>query len=149
MVGKIFSCLVLLCFTHILSLQARVSLISVFSDNMVLQQNSEVLFKGYAKPLSRVVCTVSWSKTRHITHVATDGQFEIKIKTPAGSKSTYSLCFDDGEKYYLRDVLIGDVWFCSGQSNMEMSVKGFRGQPVRGSLEALVNAKRYSLYALV
>lgn len=44
----------------------------------------------------------------------------------------------------LNDILIGEVWICSGQSNMEMPVHGFYGQPVAGSLDEIFEAKQYS-----
>ena len=53
----------------------------------------------------------------------------------------YTIELSDGERLTLRDVLIGEVWLCSGQSNMEMPVHGFPNQPVEGSAEAIIRAR--------
>ena len=52
----------------------------------------------------------------------------------------YTIELSDGERLTLRDVLIGEVWLCSGQSNMEMPVHGIPDQPVAGSAEAVREA---------
>ena len=121
---------------------SKVILPSIWSNNMVLQQNSEVVIRGTAKPNASLIFSASWNGNKKVmVHTGSNGQFEIRLRTPKGSKEKFTLCFDDGERLCLSDILIGDIWFCSGQSNMEMPVKGFRGQPVAGSLDAIVTAK--------
>lgn len=53
----------------------------------------------------------------------------------------YTLCFNDGDKTVLNNVLLGEVWFCSGQSNMEMPMEGFTNQPVEGAAKVIATAK--------
>lgn len=53
----------------------------------------------------------------------------------------YTVELSDSEPLTLRDVLIGEVWLCSGQSNMEMPMRGFLNQPVEGSADAIIRAK--------
>ncbi|GAB3417410.1 sialate O-acetylesterase [Niabella aquatica] len=128
---------------------AKVRLTSIWSSNMVLQQNSEVLVTGTARASARLYFSGSWNLTKkEIAYTDKEGNFELRIKTPGASKNSYTICFDDGEPLYLTNILIGDIWFCSGQSNMEMPVKGFRGQPVYGSLDAITEAKSNRLLRL-
>ena len=51
------------------------------------------------------------------------------------------MTFNDGEKLTLKNILIGEVWICSGQSNMEMPMKGYHMQPTAGSAELILSAK--------
>ncbi|GAO44076.1 hypothetical protein FPE01S_03_01160 [Flavihumibacter petaseus NBRC 106054] len=121
---------------------SRVTLRTIWGDNIVIQQNSEILISGTANRASKVVVTASWNPgKRVVVYADKDGSFQAKLLTPKGSQQYYQVCFDDGETLCLNNILVGDVWFCSGQSNMEMPVKGFRGQPVTGSLDAIVTAK--------
>ncbi len=121
------------------AMQAKVALSSIWGDNMVLQQQSKVYFSGKAKPDTKVFIIASWNKEKVQIKSAKDGTWSATIATPVAG-GPYTLTFSDGEKLVLKDVLIGEVWFCSGQSNMEMPVKGFRGQPVYGSQSYIVSA---------
>lgn len=64
---------------------------------------------------------------------------ELKISTPTAG-GPYEITISDGEAITIRNILIGEVWFCSGQSNMEMPMKGFRDQPIKGSNDAILNS---------
>lgn len=118
---------------------AGVKLASIFTDNMVLQQQADVKFRGTATPGKKVTCMPSWSKMKLSAVAGNTGEWSINITTPVAG-GPYEIVFSDGRETVLSNVLIGDVWFCSGQSNMEMPVKGFMGQPVYGSQAYIVNA---------
>ncbi len=97
---------------------------SIFSDNMVLQQKSDVNFWGRAKSDLKVNITGSWGNTAN-TIVKSDGTFIVKLKTPtAGGPYQVYLQIGDTTIIY-KNVLIGEVWICSGQSNMEMPLMGW------------------------
>lgn len=132
----------LICFS--LQLQAKVKLSTIFGNHMVLQQKSSVTFKGTAAPKKKVLVSVGWGVKTYVATANAFGQFEITVSTPATAAKPYQISFNDGEELLLQNILIGEVWFCSGQSNMEMPVKGFRGQPVFGTLRhiAAANPKR-------
>ena len=139
--NRIFSalfCLVLL----VAPLQAKVTLPAVFGDNMVLQQQRDVNLWGKANPGKKVTVKPSWTKAKYTAGVAQDGTWELSLPTPAAG-GPYTIEFSDGdkEKTVLRNVLLGEVWFCSGQSNMEMPIRGFNGQPVAGATDVIVSAK--------
>lgn len=122
------------------SLPAKVTLPSFFSDNMVLQQKQDVAVWGWSDKGRTVTIRPSWTKAKYTAAPDSDGKWMTRIPTPAAG-GPYSISFSDGEKTTIGNVLIGEVWFCSGQSNMEMPVRGFHGQPVEGSAEVILGAK--------
>ena len=123
-----------------LTMQAKVVLPGIFGDNMVLQQQSEAQFWGKAAPGKKVTIRPSWSAKPVTATAGRDGRWQAAVPTPeAGGPDTIEL--SDGETLTRSDVLIGEVWLCSGQSNMEMPVRGFFNQPVEGSADAIVRAK--------
>jgi sialate O-acetylesterase len=116
---KIFILILLL--TASVAMNAKVDLPSVFGDNMVLQRNSSVAFWGTAKPDSKVSIKPSWTKAKTQVQADADGKWFARVQTPEAG-GPYTVTLSDGEKLVLDNVLIGEVWFCSGQSNMEMFV---------------------------
>lgn len=124
----------------ILNANAKVKLPSVLSDNMVLQQQSEVKLWGTAKPNIKVKISTSWDKKSYSTTSDDKGNWLQKVTTPAAG-GPFAITFNDGEKTVLSNILIGEVWFCSGQSNMEMPMQGFDRQPITGSTDIIAKAK--------
>ncbi|MCD8081780.1 MAG: sialate O-acetylesterase [Bacteroides sp.] len=106
---------------------------------MVLQQQSSVRLWGKATPNSKVMVMTSWDGATRETLSDKSGRWLIEVSTPKAG-GPYRIVCSDGEELVLENILIGEVWLCSGQSNMEMPVKGFRGQPVEGSHETIVSA---------
>ena len=104
---------------------ADVTLPGWMTSNMVLQQRTKVHLQATAKKGSTVKITASWNKqTQKVTADKTTGAFEFDLDVPSAG-GPYTLTFDDGKKLVLENVMSGEVWFCSGQSNMEMPVKGW------------------------
>ncbi|MFF5382974.1 sialate O-acetylesterase [Pedobacter suwonensis] len=118
---------------------ATVKPASIFTDHMVLQQQSKVAIWGWAKPATKVKVFTSWNKTSYTVTSDETGKWKVKVTTPAAG-GPYEIALNDGEKLVLKDILIGEVWFCGGQSNMEMPMKGFKGQPVIGSNEVILKS---------
>lgn len=104
--------------------QAKVTLPSFFTNNMVIQQNSTLTLPGKAKAGKKVTVKASWNDNKFTTKATVDGSFRIEIPTPAAG-GPYTITISDGETLTLKNVLAGEVWFCSGQSNMEMPVAGW------------------------
>ncbi|CAH0124399.1 hypothetical protein SRABI27_03860 [Pedobacter sp. Bi27] len=104
--------------------QSKILLPSVFSDNMVLQQKTNAAIWGKATAGKAVKITVSWNKINYGAIADASGNWKIKVATP-GYGGPYSITISDGELLVLNNVLIGDVWICSGQSNMEMPLAGW------------------------
>ena len=117
--------LILLCCAA--SLGAKVKLPALVGDNMILQQQTEVKLWGTAAPKAEVRVTPSWNGQTTTCRADKDGHWLLAVKTPAAGYTLYEITFDDGEKTTLKNILIGEVWLASGQSNMEMPLKGFAG----------------------
>ncbi len=113
---------------------------ALFSDNMVLQQNSSVTIWGKAMPGEAVNIKASWGETARTT-VKKDSNWAVKIKTiKAGGPYTVNLTVGDSKIVY-KNVMLGEVWLCSGQSNMEMPLAGWLpGNPIKNSAEEIKNA---------
>lgn len=96
---------------------AEVKLASPFSSNMVLQRQTEVTIWGTADPGEQITLRATWGANGKAT--ADDkGQWRVKLKTgPAGGP--HELSVSGSNSLYLRNILLGEVWVCSGQSNME------------------------------
>ena len=124
----------------LVSADAKVKLPQIFSDNMVLQQQTDAAIWGVSKPDARVVITPSWSGKKVVAMADGDGKWFARVSTPSAG-GPYELKFDDGEKTVLKNILIGEVWICSGQSNMAMPMKGYLGQPVEESTEHIMTAR--------
>ena len=119
---------------------ATVKPASIFTDHMVLQQQSNVAIWGWAKPSAKVKIITSWNKENYSITTDQNGKWKVKVATPSAG-GPYNIEFNDGEKLILSDILIGEVWFCGGQSNMELPMKGYKGQPNIGSNEAILKSK--------
>ena len=114
------------------ALYAKVTLPSIWGDGMVLQQQSKVVFTGRSTTGKKVYAMASWNNKKVYADRREGQLWTLTLETPVYG-GPYTITFSDGDKLVLKNILIGEVWFCSGQSNMEMPVKGFRGQPVYGS----------------
>ena len=110
--------------------QAKVKLPHLVSDGMVIQHSSDVRLWGWDKPGKKVTVTTSWSDETAQATTGKDGRWLVSVKSPAASFTPLEITFDDGEKTTVKNVLAGEVWVCAGQSNMEMTVRGFDMCPV-------------------
>lgn len=113
-----------LCCTACLHSNAKVTLPEYFTDNMVIQQKSQLVVKGTSSKKSPVAITTSWDKVTRTASVDSNGKFRITVNTPKAG-GPYTIQFDDGDKTEITNILSGEVWFCSGQSNMEMPISGW------------------------
>ena len=111
--------------------QAKVRLPHIISDNMVIQQQTEVRLWGWAQPGKTVKVTASWNSEAATAKAGKDGRWLVKVKTPKAGYEPLTITFDDGEPLTIGNVVAGEVWVCAGQSNMEMPVKGFGQCPVK------------------
>ncbi|MDE6291818.1 MAG: sialate O-acetylesterase, partial [Muribaculaceae bacterium] len=113
----------------------------MITDNMVLQQNGKARIYGTADPNKTVTVTPSWSNTPYQTKSDSKGRWRISIDTPTGGYTPYSITISDGTPVTLSNVLIGEVWLASGQSNMEMPLKGFAGCCTDGGYDEVASAR--------
>ncbi len=123
---------------------SQVQLPSFFSDNMVLQQDTLVAIWGTDKANVKVKVSGSWGE-KIVTKTNEKGQWKVKIKTPKAGKTAYNVTIKGTNEVVLKEVLIGEVWLCSGQSNMAMALKGFNFSPITGNTESILNSKNNNI----
>lgn len=118
--SRIFTTILLLLIPN---LQAKLSTAKIFSNHMIIQRDLAAPVWGWDKPGTEV--TVSFAGQEHKATADKEGRWQIKIKPLAANTISQAMIISSsaGEKITYRDILIGDVWICSGQSNMEWSVK--------------------------
>jgi len=117
------ACLLGLSILSLTSASAKVTLPQFITDNMVIQQNSAMTLPGKAKPGAKVTVKTDWLGTELSTKAGADGVFSLDVPTPAaGGPYTIIISDGDGEPAVLCNILSGEVWLCSGQSNMEFKV---------------------------
>ncbi|WP_416444348.1 sialate O-acetylesterase [Leeuwenhoekiella sp. A16] len=120
---------------------ANVKLPHIFSDNMVLQRNTEVDIWGWGSPGEDVKVVASWSPQDTLTTKADrQAEWKLKLKTPAGP-GPYTLTVKGYNTITFENVMVGEVWVASGQSNMEWSA----GAGMIGAEEAIASAKNANI----
>jgi sialate O-acetylesterase len=120
---------------------AAVKLPSVFSDGMVLQQQSKVALWGKAIPGATVSIQTSWNKNSYSVKAKSDSTWRVSVVTGTAGGPYEIRIGEGGKSLVVKDVLLGEVWLASGQSNMEMPLKGFKAQPVNNSEEIIRNSE--------
>lgn len=116
---------------------SRVTLPAVFADHMVLQQKTRIKIWGWADPWETAVVSVSWSDQEFKIKGDANASWHFYIDTPAAG-GPYTLSVKSEESTFtLQNIMIGEVWICAGQSNMEWSAK----HGVKDAMEALPLAR--------
>ncbi len=100
------------------SIYAKVALPSIFGDHMVMQQNSDEKIWGWGKPFEEVKVTTSWTSDTLKAVVNQNGHWSFMLHTPKAG-GPYSITIQGYNTVNIDDILMGEVWLCSGQSNME------------------------------
>jgi sialate O-acetylesterase len=126
------------------SLLAEVKLPAIFGNNMVLQQQTDAAIWGKDALNSTVRVTTSWNGKSYSAKADKDGNWKVKVSTPSAG-GPFTVTISDGKTLTLNNVMVGEVWVCSGQSNMEMPMKGYRNQPVTGSNEAIATSSNINI----
>ena len=118
-------------------LSADVRLPSIISDNMVLQQGKAVPIWGWADANEAVTVTGSWGSGKWKTTADQDGKWMVKIDTGKAG-GPYEMTVSGKNPITIKNILVGEVWVCSGQSNMEFTVK-----QAKNSAEEIAEANNY------
>lgn len=138
---NIFFIVATLCLMQEVAL-AGLRLPAIVGDNMVLQQDTLVNVWGWADPGKKVSVTPSWGD-RQTVLTGDDGRWLVRIRTPKASFDKHTMVISDGDPIRLENILIGEVWLCSGQSNMEMQVQGGRDCPIENSNRIIAGSINY------
>ncbi len=116
------------CGAHVAN--CEVKLPGLLSSHMVLQRDRPIHVWGWSDPGEKI--TVELHGVSRSATGNSMGVWSVYLP-PETAGGPYSLTVSANNKIVLDDVLIGDVWFASGQSNMEMPLKGFGGAPLKNS----------------
>ena len=111
---------------------------NLFSDNAIIQQlKSTTPIFGFAGIGTKITITPSWNKIQYTGNTDINGRWNINISTPAADGKSYSIEAKDEEGHFktINNLKLGEVWFCAGQSNMEMRLKGFGDNPVTSPIK--------------
>jgi len=128
----------LLTFFIVLSAQAQLKVAEIYTSNMVLQRNQEVPVWGWAKKNSRV--NVKFDDVQIVTKANKKGRWFAKLpKMEAGGPHRLEVS-DKSDSFIFENILVGDVWLLSGQSNMEWTVANSNDaeEEIRNSTDPLI-----------
>ena len=120
-------------------------LMDLFSDGMVLQQKSKTKIWGISNENTTINIESSWG-VKSSTEADANGNWITEIDTPKAG-GPYSMKITDGIKTKeIKDILIGEVWFASGQSNMEMPLEGYLpAEPIDNADQEILNSLNNNL----
>ena len=118
--------------------QTRVG--TVFGDGMVLQQQKDVYLWGKDNIGAKIYVVSSWGETSQTT-TSTNGKWKLQLTTPTAG-GPHTITIKGSSTVTIDDVLIGEVWVCAGQSNMQIPLRGgLDGNFIEGGLDAIVKKK--------
>ena len=124
---------------------AKIKLPGIIGSNMVLQRNTTVKLWGWATSGEKISIKTSWIAKKIQVTTPENGRWEIYLNTTL-SKEPQSIQFKSKEsKIDLENILFGEVWLCSGQSNMRMPLKGYTGQPIFDGNSEIATSKNENL----
>ena len=122
------------------TINAEIELPAIVSSNMVLQRNTTVKLWGWADTEEKITIKTSWLKEVMSIKADSKGNWSIELKTTNSKEPQTINIKSKTSDIALTNILFGEVWFCSGQSNMEQPVGGYKGQPTFGSAMAIAKS---------
>ena len=127
------------------SIHAEVKLPAIVSSNMVLQRNTTVVLWGWADAKEKISIEVSWLDEPLSVRADKEGNWRVEVKTTSSKEAQTITVKSADSDIFMDNILFGEVWLCSGQSNMQQPIKGYNGQPTFHSVEAIANASNPNL----
>jgi sialate O-acetylesterase len=124
----------------------KLTVAPLFTDHMVLQRELPVPVWGTAEPGAQVA--VNFGPHRLVTRASEDGRWAVRLPALEASAEGRALTVEAGESVRLEDVLVGEVWLCSGQSNMEKPLGERKGQRPVDRHRSEIAAARHPLLRL-
>lgn len=148
---KLFFVLVAVFWLSIIDSNAKIKLPSIISSNMVLQRNTSVKLWGWARVGEKITIKTSWTskKSKVVTNV--NGRWEMNVFTTLSKESQTIHLSSSESNIKLDNILFGEVWVCSGQSNMRQPLRGYTGQPVFEGNKEIANSNndKIRLFSIV
>ncbi len=123
--------------------RAQTKLPTFFADHMVLQQKEEAAIWGWDDANQTITVEGSWGQ-KATTRTDHSGKWTLNLATPSAG-GPYTVSISGSDRITLNDVWIGEVWICSGQSNMAMTLSGYGSQPIFGAGDAILHANQSNI----
>jgi sialate O-acetylesterase len=142
---KLITLFILIQLAALESVRAEIKLPAIVSSNMVLQRNTTIEIWGWAAANENIEIEASWLEKSENVKADKEGNWRLEIKTTNSKDAQRIILKSKTSHIVLENILFGEVWLCSGQSNMQQPVKGFNGQPTFGAMQAIVNSHNSNL----
>ncbi len=134
---------VLTCFLFVEICSAAITLPAIVSSHMVLQRNTTVQVWGWAEAHESITIKASWLQNPIKTEASAGGEWRVSLKTTNSKQAQWLSLKSENSDIMLDDILFGEVWLCSGQSNMYQPIKGYgNAQPTANAQLARVMAEK-------
>lgn len=124
---------------------AQIKLPALVSSDMVLQRDTNVVLWGWANPNEKIYITTSWLDAGKDVVADSQGNWRIEVKTTKSKEPQTIKIKSKTSDILLKNILFGEVWLCSGQSNMFQPLSGYNGQPTFGSVTTTAYANNQNL----
>ncbi|XOV95031.1 MAG: sialate O-acetylesterase [Bacteroidota bacterium] len=124
---------------------AEIKLPAIVSSNMVLQRNTTVPLWGWADPKEKLTIEASWLSTPVKVDADKEGNWKVEVKTTESKSPQTIKITGKSTSVTLDNILFGEVWICSGQSNMQQPIGGYNGQPTFGTIMTTARSKNPNL----
>jgi sialate O-acetylesterase len=124
---------------------AEIKLPAIVSSNMVLQRNTSVVLWGWADPREKISVEASWLGELKSSTADDAGNWKIEVATNDSREPHTIRIKGEAQEILLENILLGEVWVCSGQSNMQQPLRGYQGQPTFGSTMAVAKSRNPNL----
>lgn len=134
-----------LLFLQSISIKAEVQLPAIVSSNMVLQRNTNIALWGWADANEKITIKASWLNAPVDIEADNNGDWLTEIKTTNSKERQTIQISSKTSDITLENILFGEVWLCSGQSNMQQPLKGYNGQPTFRSNMAVAKSNNPNL----
>jgi len=105
---------------------SQVSLPDIIADSMVLQRHADARIWGWASPGEEVTVRAGWTLDKFETKADNNGEWSVVIPTTIAG-GPYNIYIKGSNEIVVKDILLGDIWICSGQSNMEYKINWMGG----------------------
>ena len=132
-------------FIFLYNLNAQIKVSPLFSDDMILQRNSEVPIWGSSNANEKISIILSWNHERVSTLADKNGNWKVDISTPDAGGPYFIKISSSNSALNFSNILIGEVWITSGQSNMQMTLNGYANEPILGSLDMISNSNNSNI----
>ena len=127
---------------------ADIKLPQIIGSNMVLQQKTTIKVWGWGDSGEKITLTANWQKNKLSTTTGSDGKWYIDLETIEGG-GPYQIVLKGKNTITLDNILLGEVWLCSGQSNMRQPLSGYFGQPTLGANATIINSSNVTIQSSI